>query len=87
VVRVSLDHTGHLSEQQVRGFLEVELPLGAQVELDVRYPQSPTRGRASVRAFPPQGAAPGTARGRARPPQPPQQPPEAAPGEGGADGG
>lgn len=85
VVRVTLDHTGHLSEQQVRGFLDVELPLGAQVELDVRYPQSPSRGRASVRAFPPQGAAPGTARGRAQAPR--AKPPEAAPEEGGADGG
>ncbi|MGN9911788.1 phage tail protein [Phytohabitans sp. LJ34] len=50
VVKVSLDHTGHLSEAQVRGFLEGELPLGAQLELDVRYPAAgPTRGRARVR--------------------------------------
>lgn len=38
VVVVRLDHTGHLSERQVRGFLEAELPLGAKVELDVRFP-------------------------------------------------
>lgn len=50
VVKVSLDHTGHLSEAQVRGFLEAELPLGAELELDVRYPAAgPTRGRAQVR--------------------------------------
>jgi phage tail-like protein len=38
VVTVRLDHTGHLSERQVLRFLEAELPLGAQVELDVRFP-------------------------------------------------
>jgi phage tail-like protein len=38
LVTVRLDHTGHLSERQVRAFLEAELPLGAQVELDVRFP-------------------------------------------------
>jgi phage tail-like protein len=38
VVTVRLDHTGHLSERQVRRFLEAELPLGAQIELDVRFP-------------------------------------------------
>jgi phage tail-like protein len=37
VVTVRLDHTGHLTEQQVRRFLEAELPLGAQIELDVRF--------------------------------------------------
>jgi phage tail-like protein len=47
VVRVSLDHTGHLTEQQVRGFLDSELPLGAVLELDVRF-QPPSRGRAQV---------------------------------------
>ena len=37
-VVVQLDHTGHLSERQVHRFLEAELPLGAQVELDIRFP-------------------------------------------------
>jgi len=37
-VVVQLDHTGHLSERQVRRILEAELPLGSQVELDIRYP-------------------------------------------------
>jgi hypothetical protein len=35
---VQLDHTGHLSERQVYRFLEAELPLGSQVELDIRFP-------------------------------------------------
>lgn len=35
VVTVRLDHTGHLSERQVRGFLEAELPLGAELELEI----------------------------------------------------
>jgi phage tail-like protein len=38
-VVVQLDHTGHLSERQVLGFLESELPLGASIRLDVRFPQ------------------------------------------------
>jgi phage tail-like protein len=37
-VVVQLDHTGHLSERQVRRILEAELPLGSQVELDIRFP-------------------------------------------------
>jgi phage tail-like protein len=37
-VVVQLDHTGHLSERQVRRILEAEIPLGAHVELDIRYP-------------------------------------------------
>jgi phage tail-like protein len=37
-VVVQLDHTGHLSERQVRRILEAELPLGAQMELDIRFP-------------------------------------------------
>lgn len=37
-VVVQLDHTGHLSERQVRRILEAELPLGAHVELDIRFP-------------------------------------------------
>ncbi|GAA0911809.1 phage tail protein [Virgisporangium aurantiacum] len=37
-VVVQLDHTGHLSERQVHRILEAELPLGAQVELDIRFP-------------------------------------------------
>jgi phage tail-like protein len=45
VVRVRLDHTGHLSERQVRRFLEAEVPLGARVELDVRFPDGSTGGR------------------------------------------
>jgi phage tail-like protein len=44
VVKVRLDHTGHLSERQVRGFLEAELPLGAQLELDVRFPSGGSGG-------------------------------------------
>jgi phage tail-like protein len=39
-VRVRLDHTGHLDEQQVRALLAQELPLGAVLELDVRFPQA-----------------------------------------------
>jgi phage tail-like protein len=46
VVRVQLDHTGHLTEPQVRRFLEAEVPVGSRVELDVRYPSGPGRGRA-----------------------------------------
>jgi phage tail-like protein len=38
VVTVRLDHTGHLTERQVRGILEAELPLGAELRLDVRFP-------------------------------------------------
>jgi phage tail-like protein len=37
-VVVQLDHTGHLSERQVHRLLEAELPIGAQVELDIRFP-------------------------------------------------
>lgn len=37
-VVVQLDHTGHLSERQVRRILEAELPLGSRVELDIRFP-------------------------------------------------
>jgi phage tail-like protein len=48
VVRVQLDHTGHLTEAQVRRFLEAEVPVGARVELEVRYPSGPSRGRARV---------------------------------------
>jgi hypothetical protein len=51
VVTVKLDHTGHLTEQQVLRFLEAELPIGSKVELDVRF--KPERKR--------------TATGRARP--------------------
>jgi phage tail-like protein len=40
VVVVRLDHTGHLSERQVRGFLKAELPLGAEVDFDVRFPDA-----------------------------------------------
>jgi phage tail-like protein len=36
-VTVRLDHTGHLTERQVLRFLEAELPLGARIELDVRF--------------------------------------------------
>ena len=47
VVVVQMDHTGHLTERQVLGFLQSELPLGAQVQLDVRFqPQQKARGRA-----------------------------------------
>lgn len=45
-VVVHLDHTGHLTERQVLGFLEAELPLGAQVRLDVRFTGQTARGRA-----------------------------------------
>jgi phage tail-like protein len=44
VVRVSLTHTGGLSEQQILAFLAEELPVGARVELNVRA----ARGRARV---------------------------------------
>jgi phage tail-like protein len=44
VVRVTLTHTGGLSEQQILAFLAEELPVGARVELQVRAP----RGRARV---------------------------------------
>jgi phage tail-like protein len=44
VVRVSLTHTGGLSEQQILAFLADELPVGARVELNVRA----ARGRARV---------------------------------------
>ena len=47
VVTVQMDHTGHLTERQVLGFLQSELPLGAQVQLDVRLqPQRKAQGRA-----------------------------------------
>lgn len=50
VVRVQLDHTGHLTERQVRALLEAELPLGARLEIDVTYPTARTsKGRAKVR--------------------------------------
>jgi phage tail-like protein len=35
MVTVHLEHTGRLSEQQVRRLLEVELPLGAEIQLAV----------------------------------------------------
>jgi phage tail-like protein len=51
VVTVKLDHTGHLTEQQVMRFLEAELPIGSTIELDVRF--RPERGRkATGRARP-----------------------------------
>jgi phage tail-like protein len=37
-VVVRMDHTGHLTERQVVGFLQSELPLGARLRLDVRFP-------------------------------------------------
>jgi phage tail-like protein len=46
VVVVQMDHTGHLTERQVLGFLQSELPLGARVQLDVRFQPQPARGRA-----------------------------------------
>lgn len=45
-VVIRMDHTGHLTERQVLGFLQSELPLGARVRLDVRFPAQPARGRA-----------------------------------------
>ena len=36
LVRVSLTHTGGLSEQQILAFLAGELPVGTRVELHVR---------------------------------------------------
>ena len=45
-VVVHLNHTGHLNERQVRGFLEAEVPLGARIELDVQFQPQPARGRA-----------------------------------------
>ena len=47
VVTVRLDHTGHLTETQVRRLLEAELPLGARLELDVRFPSRPRRAGGS----------------------------------------
>jgi hypothetical protein len=44
VVRVSMAHTGGLSEQQILAFLADELPVGARVELHVRA----AKGRAHV---------------------------------------
>jgi len=46
VVVVQMDHTGHLTERQVLGFLQSELPLGARVRLDVRFQPQTARGRA-----------------------------------------
>ena len=46
VVVVQMDHTGHLTERQVLGFLQSEMPLGAQIQLDVRFAPQPARGRA-----------------------------------------
>ncbi|MFF5287926.1 phage tail protein [Paractinoplanes globisporus] len=46
VVVVQMDHTGHLTEKQVMAFLQSELPLGAKVQLDVRFQPQPARGRA-----------------------------------------
>ena len=57
VVVVQMDHTGHLTEKQVLGFLQSELPLGAKVQLDVRFTAQPARGRARP---PDPGAANGT---------------------------
>ena len=44
VVRISMAHTGGLSEQQILAFLVDELPVGARVELHVRA----AKGRAHV---------------------------------------
>jgi len=44
VVRISLAHTGGLSEHQILAFLADELPVGTRVELQVRAP----KGRARV---------------------------------------
>lgn len=67
VVKVRLDHTGHLTEQQVRALLVAELPLGSRVELEVRYPSRPGRGRARVgpAGAPPDGRGGGPGGGRA----------------------
>ena len=45
-VVVQMDHTGHLTERQVLGFLQSELPLGSRVRLDVRFQPQAARGRA-----------------------------------------
>jgi phage tail-like protein len=45
-VVVQMDHTGHLTERQVLGFLQSEMPLGARIQLDVRFQPQPARGRA-----------------------------------------
>jgi phage tail-like protein len=45
-VVVQMDHTGHLTERQVLGFLQSEMPLGARIRLDVRFQPQPARGRA-----------------------------------------
>ena len=46
VVHVQLDSAGGLTEPQVRALLEAELPVGAGLELDVRFPGD---GAATVR--------------------------------------
>lgn len=43
VVRVQVDSTGGLTEQQVRSLLASELPVGALLELEVRFPQEAPR--------------------------------------------
>jgi hypothetical protein len=43
---VQLDSTGGLTEQQVRTLLESELPVGAQLALEVRFPDAAVRGGA-----------------------------------------
>ncbi|MEO3815988.1 phage tail protein [Plantactinospora sp. B24E8] len=66
-VTVRLDHTGHLTEQQVRGILEAELPLGAELRLDVRFPSRGEGGPGQRRnrpADPGDGTEAGGAGGR-----------------------
>jgi phage tail-like protein len=41
IVRVEVDSTGPLSEDQVRAYLADELPAGAVLDLHVRHPQPP----------------------------------------------
>ncbi|GAB1641043.1 phage tail protein [Krasilnikovia sp. MM14-A1259] len=63
VVVVQMDHTGHLTERQVLGFLQSELPLGARVQLDVRFHPQTARGRARPPEGPGSGGDPGTGNG------------------------
>jgi phage tail-like protein len=44
VVHVQLDSTGGLTESQVRSLLEQELPVGARLELEVRFPDAARSG-------------------------------------------
>ncbi|MFC6016054.1 phage tail protein [Plantactinospora solaniradicis] len=63
-VTVRLDHTGQLTERQVHGILEAELPLGAELRLDVRFPARGEAGSGGGRTRGSGGATGGGAGGR-----------------------